>query len=144
MKPVSRLVRAILDRWFLEQSRSPWLRSNSAVQATQVELFHRYRHMISQGVPVSPSDTGLRVFSGTDDDGVLLFVFAAIGFRSRVCLDIGAADGIDSNCANLLLNFGFRGLLIEGDPAKVRRGQRFYSRHPDTCLYPPRYRQGEH
>lgn len=141
MKLVSRLFRAILDRWLFEQSRSPWPRTGPAVKAAQLELLHRYRQLLAQGVPVAAADTGMRVFSGTDDDGVLLFVFAAIGFRSRVCLDIGAADGIDSNCANLLLNFGFHGLLLEGDPAKVRRGQRFYARHPDTCLYPPVFRR---
>ena len=141
MKLLPRFLRAILDRWLFEQSRSPWPRSSPAVKAAQLELFHRYRQMLAQGVPIAAADTGMRVFSGTDDDGVLLFVFAAMGFRSRVCLDVGAADGIDSNCANLLLNFGFSGLLLEGDPSKVRRGQRFYARHPDTCLYPPGFRQ---
>jgi hypothetical protein len=141
MKPLRQLLRRLLDRWLFEQSRSPWRGSDPAVKAAQLELFHRYRQMLAQGVPVSAADTGLRVFSGTDDDGVLLFVFAAIGFRSRACLDIGAADGINSNCANLLLNFGFHGLLFEGDAANVRRGQRFYARHPDTCLHPPEFRQ---
>lgn len=141
MNALKRLVRPLLDRLCLELNRSAWTATNPAVKANQLLLFQLYRQLHAQGVRVSPGDTGLRVFSGTDDDGILLYLFAILGFGNRVCVDIGAGDGLNSNCANLILNFGFHGLLLDGDAENVARGNAFYARHPDTLLHPPLFRQ---
>lgn len=141
MNRVKQAVKRLLDRLFFEQARSRWAGSSPALKVAQQSLYLQYRQLLAQGVVIRPSETGLRIYSGTDDDGVLLFIFAAIGFKSRLCVDIGAADGVNSNCANLILNFGFSGLLLEGDEANVVAGRAFYERHPDTLLHPPVFRQ---
>jgi len=62
-----------------------------------------------------------------------------LGIPSGIFVDIGAGDGINSNCANLALNFGWHGMFIDGNPDKIRRGSEFYSKHPDTWAYPPKF-----
>ena len=86
-------------------------------------------------------DSGFRVFSQFEEDGYLLYLAAVLELEPKIFLDIGAADGINSNCANLALNMGWHGLFIDGDPDNVTRGEAFYASHPDTGLYPPVFKQ---
>ena len=102
-------------------------------------LYHYYRHGISAGAAPSLNETGARVFSQFEEDGKLLFIFAALGIPQGTFVDIGSADGINSNCANLALNFGWHGIFIDGDKDNIRRGETFYGRHPDAWAYPPRF-----
>lgn len=141
MEPIKRILRQVLNRLLHEQSQPRWTGALPHLKVAQMALFMQYRQMFSQGVPVTVKDAGMRLFSNTDDDGMLLFIFAALGFKSRTCVDIGANDGINSNCANLILNFGFTGLLLDGDAELVARGSKFFEKHPDTILYPPKFKQ---
>jgi hypothetical protein len=86
-------------------------------------------------------DSRFRIFSRFEKDGYLLYLVAVLELEQKNFLDIGAADRINSNCANLALNFGWHGLFIGGDPASVERGHAFYASHPDTALYPPLFDQ---
>jgi hypothetical protein len=100
-----------------------------------------YRRALQSGEALpSVWETGFRIFSEFDEDGVLLFVLAVGGAPHRRFVDIGAGDGVTaSNTANLALNLGFDGLLVDASPALVERGRRFYSRHRDTTLRPPAF-----
>ncbi len=65
-------------------------------------------------------------YSQGGEDGVLLRIFERIGIRERFFVEFGACDGLDlSNTANLRLNHGWSGLLMEGgdraDGVLVRR-----------------------
>ncbi|MCJ7636553.1 MAG: hypothetical protein MUO21_03605, partial [Nitrososphaeraceae archaeon] len=59
-------------------------------------------------------DTGFRVYSQNDEDGLLLYIFSLIGFTNKICLDIAFASPYGANTTNLICNWGFTGLLIEG------------------------------
>ena len=84
------------------------------------------------------SDTGLRVFSQFDEDGIVLFMLAAVGVERARFVEIGAGDGLHaSNCANLAFNLGFHGLFVEADEESVARGRAIYGAHDDTRLFPP-------
>lgn len=55
------------------------------------------------------------VYSQCGEDGVLLRLFEHIGTTSRTFVEFGAWDGLRfSNTANLRLNHGWTGLLMEG------------------------------
>ena len=135
---VKNLLRRFLGRLLGEMYSAKWQGSNATVKTAQMQLFMHWRSLAAsgQGLP-SINDTGYRVFSGTDDDGRLLYLFAVLGFRTRKFVDVGAGNCINSNCTNLVLNFGFHGLFIDGNPRNVERGREFYSAHLDSCLYPP-------
>jgi hypothetical protein len=131
--PARELLRPLLD---LGEERR---RTSPATKLGLRTLQHDYGRIAASGAPLpSVWDTGLRVFSELDEDGVILFLLAVGGPGTRRFVDIGAGDGlVASNTANLALNLGFRGLHVEGDPTLVRRGRGFYARHPDTTLWPP-------
>jgi hypothetical protein len=83
---------------------------------------------------------GFRCFSQFEEDGLLLFIFAAVGFHSRKVVEIGAGDGTECMATNLIINHGFQGLLFDGDRGNVSRGRRFFQNCPDTDLLPPSFR----
>jgi hypothetical protein len=114
-------------------------KTSPATKAGLRRLQLEYRRALLAGEPLpSVWDTGLRVFSEFDEDGVALFLLAVGGSPTRRFVDIGAGDGVfASNTANLALNLGFDGLFVEANEAYVARGRRFYSRHPDAMVHPP-------
>lgn len=106
----------------------------------QVALQMVYRQMLSSGKPLPPfSECGFKVFSQTDEDGLLLLLFAVLGTTDRRCVEICAGDGIECNSANLILNHGWNGTLVDGSPVNVAMGQRFYRQHRLTYTNPPRF-----
>lgn len=104
------------------------------------QLFHNYRAAAQDGHPLpSLRETGLRIFSQADEDGIVLFLLSVVGLDRGRFVDIGAGDCVSaSNCANLALNLEFHGLFVDSDPDRIERGRQFYSSHPDTRTYPPK------
>lgn len=125
----------LLERWRQQAKVSP------ETKATQRLLYHTYRNLAVTGSLPPLQETGFRVFSQFEEDGKLLFIFAVLGIHNGTFVDIGAADGINSNCANLALNFGWSGVFIDGNPTHIKRGQEYYGRHPDSWAYPPKFVQ---
>ena len=109
------------------------------VKVAQRQLFNYYQKEISGGNILNLCDTGFRNYSQFEEDGLLLYIFAAIGMTNRSFVDIGSGDGINSNCANLAINFGWNGLFIDGNEINVTEGRVFYEKHPDTWVYPPKF-----
>jgi hypothetical protein len=89
----------------------------------------------------SMNDFGFRCFSQFEEDGLLLFVFAAIGFASRKVVEICAGDATECMATNLIFNHEFDGLLFDSNRNNVLRGQRFFHSRVGTSLFPPRFRQ---
>jgi hypothetical protein len=114
-------------------------RFSPTVGIGQRSLFHQYQQIKENGNVPEFSETGFRVFSQFEEDGKLLFIFSLIGMDNKVFIEIGSDDGINSNSANLFFNFGWHGLFIDGNPAAIRRGRKFYSRYPHPWSYPPSF-----
>ena len=113
--------------------------TSPTAKIAQRSLFLEYRRLVESRLPLPGVwDTGFRVFSQFDEDGIILFLLAVAGLGSRRFVDIGAGDGvIASNSANLALNLGFHGLFVDAREAEVERGRRFYADHPDSRERPP-------
>jgi hypothetical protein len=115
-------------------------RQNS--QLNQRLLYFRYRDMLTSGAELPAfHDTGFRVYSQSDEDGLLLYLFSLIGFSNRYVLDIASGAPIGGNTTNLIVNWGCHGLLVEGNDKLVEESVMFYQNHADTVLFPPRIRQ---
>ncbi len=89
--------------------------------------------------PAALADVEFRAFSQNGEDGILLYIFSLIGTHQRSCIEICAGDGIECNSANLILNHGWTGLLVDGSLENVHKGQRFYAQHRDTFSFPPQF-----
>jgi hypothetical protein len=126
----------------LDQKLAPIRKELDRVDAcgrvSQLALFQQYQLLRKLNVPLPDiQDTGFRVYSQSDEDGLVLFVFSLIGMTNRICVDIAAGLPDGSNSANLIRNWGFAGFLFEANEDKVRQSNEFYN-GPETNLYPPR------
>jgi hypothetical protein len=134
-------VRRAVDRFvdLVEERRALAEKTSPATKASLRSLWLEYRRRVQRGEPLpSVWETGLRVFSQFDEDGVVLFCLAVAGTNTNRFVDIGAGDGlIASNTANLALNLGFHGLFVDSREAETERGRHFYASHPDTRERPP-------
>lgn len=62
------------------------------------------------------TDHGNNVTSQNGEDGIIERIFELVGIEYRACVDVGAWDGQRfSNTFNLIVNGGWRGILIEAD-----------------------------
>jgi len=60
------------------------VRSSPGVKVAQRHLFNYYQNEIRNGNHLKLSDVGFRVYSEYEEDGILLYIFAAIGTKNRV------------------------------------------------------------
>jgi hypothetical protein len=108
-------------------------------QAIQRQLLFHYQFLKQQKLPLSDfRDTGFRVYSQNDEDGLLLFIVALIGLTNRLCVDMAFGSPYGANTTNLICNWGFHGLLIEGNRDNIQASEKFFATHKDTWIYPPR------
>lgn len=116
-----------------------WLRSRFApgIQIAQRQLFHYYQLNRHHSEKINLSTSGYSVFSQFEEDGKILFILAVIGIKNSSFIEIGSDDGINSNCANLALNFGWHGLFIDANARSISRGRHFYKRYPNPFGYKP-------
>src|SRR5262245_45311770 len=113
------LVDRIASRIEARLSASLDPRTTPTIKIAQLQLWHHYRAQTGTGRTSKLCETGFRCFSQFEEDGLILFIMASLGVLESVLRAIGAADGVNSNCANLALNFGWRGTFIDGDEANT-------------------------
>ena len=106
----------------------------------QIRLKCEWKRMLQLGETLpSLNETEFRAFSQNGEDGILLYIFSLLGADCRTCVEICAGDGIQCNSANLILNHGWTGLLVDGNEDNVSKGVQFYASHPDTFSFPPKF-----
>src|SRR5580692_993562 len=97
-------------------------------QIAQVLLRLQYQDLARRGTGLPDfSHVEFRCYSQNSEDGILLYIFSLLGTTNRRVVEISAGDGIECNAANLIINHGWRGLLVDGDSEQIARGRAFYS-----------------
>lgn len=109
-----------------------------SVQIGQRSLYLYYRSLETNHLP-ELKETGFKVFSQFEEDGLLLYLFSIIGMDNKVFIEIGSDDGINSNSANLFFHFGWRGLFIDGNKRSINRGKYFFNRFPHKWQHKPSF-----
>ncbi len=110
----------------------------SISQIEQKRIFLHFQQLLAEKKQLpSICDVGFRVYSQSDEDGILLYLFAAIGAKNKKCLDIAFASPYGANTTNLLVNWGWTGLLVCGGANEAISAKSFFSSHPDTQIFPP-------
>jgi RNA polymerase subunit RPABC4/transcription elongation factor Spt4 len=67
-----------------------------------------------------------KVHSKHGNDGLILYIFSKIGTTNRTFVEIGVEDGKECNTANLSLNFGWQGMLIDANKEWLEIAKDFY------------------
>jgi hypothetical protein len=113
--------------------------SSAATKSMLRGLSLQYRTLLAQQAPLPKLlDVGFRVYSQTDEDGIILFLFSVIGTTNKIFVEIGTGNCTECNCANLAINLGWHGLFVDGNVNDIAAGVRFYNSNPDTKIFPPK------
>lgn len=106
---------------------------------TQLLLRLLYQQLAARGGRLPFDQVEFRNYSENGEDGILLYIFSIVGESTKTCVDIGAATGVSGNCANLIVNHGWTGTLIDANQAYVEYGRSYFRQHPSTRLFPPKF-----
>ncbi len=76
------------------------------------------------------------VASQYGEDGIIKKIFKVIGTKNKQCVEFGAWDGKKfSNTYNLIMNHGWSGVLIEGNPTRFKDLIKNYKNNKKTmCI----------
>jgi hypothetical protein len=78
--------------------------------------------------------TGIAAHSMQGEDGHILHILREIGATNQHFVEIGIQNGLECNTANLTFNFGWSGVLIEGNPSDAAVAQRNYACFPRVTV----------
>ncbi len=115
----------------------PTVRGLASSRQTQILLSLKYREAAARKEMLNFDDVGFDVYSTTNEDGILLYIFSLIGTTNKKCVDIGSGSVMGSSVANLIMNQGFTGLLVDGNPRNIEIAKEFYLTQIEDCLTPP-------
>lgn len=118
-------------------------RARTSDNLLQKILYMNYQQMKETGLTMPKLDeVGFSIYSESDEDGILHYIFSIIGITNKVLVDIGSGTIQGSNTANLIINHGWTGLLIDGNPDSVKKNIKYYSSCDSTRNYPPHLYKG--
>ena len=84
----------------------------------------------------------VNIYNRNGEDGLLLYIFSRIGVKNKKYINIGAG-GRSSNSANLVINFGWGGLEIDGSEIRLKIMQKMLKEKDagcvERCLFFPRW-----
>lgn len=66
------------------------------------------------------------IYSKYGNDGLLLHIFSKIGVLNHSFVEIGVEDGRECNTANLALNFGWKGLMVDAGGERLKSAENYY------------------
>jgi len=67
-----------------------------------------------------------KVCSKVGEDGLILYIFSKVGTVNHTFVEFGVEEGRECNTANLSLNFGWRGLLVDAGKEDIEKAKAFY------------------
>lgn len=67
-----------------------------------------------------------KIFSQNGEDGILLWLISKVKAPSKTFVEFGIGSGRECNTANLVLNFGWRGLMMDGGEGNVKNARMFF------------------
>jgi hypothetical protein len=105
-------------------------RRQRSLQASWLHARHGRSELYAPGRGAPASS----FFSQHEEDGRLIGIFLEIGVARRSFVEIGIQDGLECNTACFAFHFGWRGVLLEGDPGYARKARENFAGVPGVTV----------
>ena len=126
---IAHLVRKILYRHYPNKG-------GNKDRRLDILLALRYKELSrTQSSLPSFNEVEFSSYSQNGEDGILLFIFSIIGTTNKCVVEAAAGNGIECNAANLIINHGWNGLLLDGDKNLIKQGQAFYAQRTNAWRF---------
>lgn len=73
-----------------------------------------------------------KIYSQSGEDGTLMGILSRVGTTNKKFMEIGIGNGDECNTANLSINHGWSGFLVDGDEQQVQNARHFYRYCPNV------------
>jgi len=112
-------------------------------QQLQQVILGQHRAALRQNViPFDEiGEAGFRCNSQFEEDGIILYILAAIGMKTRSVVEMCCGNGSECMATNLILNHGYKGYLFEGGDKNFAAAQGFFRTRKDCLLNQPELRK---
>lgn len=67
-----------------------------------------------------------KVYSQNGEDGLLLHIFSQIGITNKTFIEFGVETGRECNTANLIISYGWNGLMMDGSSKNIESAIEYY------------------
>jgi len=101
---------------------------NKLKEHIRMKLFR----MMNQRRMTQTNEHDKKIYSQNGEDGFLMYLFDKIGTTTKRFVEIGIEDGTECNTRNLVENFGWSGIMIEGNKELASKAITFYKKYPVT------------
>lgn len=89
-----------------------------------IYLGHEFAHLSAEsGTGSAINSYEMKFHSQNGEDGILLYIFSRIGVTNHRFAEIGGGSGDECNSANLAINYGWTGLLVDGSEQQAALAQ---------------------
>ncbi|MEZ5047375.1 MAG: hypothetical protein R2831_10330 [Chitinophagaceae bacterium] len=100
------------------------LKNNFLQKKKAKELFNKHQGKAFNHAALS--EAPLKIFSTRNEDDIIVRIIASLNIAQGTFLDLGSNDCINSNCANLVFNFDWKGYFVDADQKLLAIGQKNY------------------
>ena len=117
-------------RWrkILTKLKKQEKRNDEFVMNSKHAFFEHYKDLCTFDYKQFLASKEFKIFSQHGEDGLLAFAFSQIGTTNKSFIEFGFGNGQECNCANLILNFGWNGLFIDGNKTGVQSAIKYYAK----------------
>ncbi|MDP2642155.1 MAG: hypothetical protein Q8P21_02605 [bacterium] len=87
-----------------------------------------YRNLIAPDLDQKTTfrNAEFKVYSKHGGDGILAYIFSKVGVTNRTFVEMGVENGRECNTANLALNFGWKGAMIDANEEWIKSAKEFF------------------
>lgn len=68
-----------------------------------------------------------QIYSQNGEDGIIEYIFSIINITNKRCIEFGIGEVVGSNTANLIINHGWGGLLMDQDSKITESAIKYYN-----------------
>lgn len=97
----------------------------------------QHQQMLSNGLKPDMDALQFRTFSQNGEDGLLHYIFSTIGSETKKVVEICCGNGQECNATNLIVNYGWEGLLVDGNPKNIEYARKFFASRSECKMWPP-------
>lgn len=78
-----------------------------------------------------------KIYSKVGEDGLILYIFSKVGATNHTFVELGVEEGRECNTANLSLNFGWQGMIVDAGKEDIEKAKAYYAGR--SCKVKPVY-----
>jgi len=129
MEKMRKLIKKMLPKGYLNFAKNLMTMERLDIIENNIKTLLQLSYRKEMGMPDQKIDLAnheFKIYSKVGEDGLILYILSKIGAVNHRFVELGVEEGRECNTANLSLNFGWRGMLIDANKEGVEKAKAYY------------------